>query len=293
MPPSLTPAEAVDLLAADPWTTGIFSDFDGTLAAIVPDPYGAVPLPGVRELLVRLTRRLRLVGIVSGRPASFLVDCFRPGPSNRIELAGLHGLERWNGSEVTPVEPARPFAAAMAAAYEHAVAVAVPGLVVEDKGLALTLHWRAAAGDERVARAARSLALELAQPAGLQLRPGKASVELVPPVDVDKGTFVRESVAGLKTVAFLGDDTGDVKAFEALDALEQEGAVTAVRIAIGGDETPPELLELANLVLSGPEEAVRLLADLGDRLDDLDASGVGGVSGVSGVGGVGGVGDGS
>ena len=47
-------------------------DFDGTLAAIVPDPRDAVPLPGVPELLADLATEFALVAVISGRPTSFL-----------------------------------------------------------------------------------------------------------------------------------------------------------------------------------------------------------------------------
>ena len=52
---------------------GIFSDFDGTLAEIVPEPADARPLPGAKELLGKLARALEVVAVVSGRSAGQLV----------------------------------------------------------------------------------------------------------------------------------------------------------------------------------------------------------------------------
>ncbi len=85
-----------DLLAplrADPGTTGIFSDFDGTLAPIVDDPAAASPLPAAVDALHGLAGRLGRVAVVSGRPAAWLHEAFGHG----IDLSGLYGLEQVAG----------------------------------------------------------------------------------------------------------------------------------------------------------------------------------------------------
>ena len=61
-------------LAADPRRAALFLDFDGTLAAIVADPTGARPLPGVPALLSELATMFALVAVVSGRPTGFLAE---------------------------------------------------------------------------------------------------------------------------------------------------------------------------------------------------------------------------
>ncbi|HEX9968517.1 MAG TPA: hypothetical protein VGB03_00135, partial [Acidimicrobiales bacterium] len=50
---------------AEPGKAGILTDFDGTLAPIVPDPTMARPLPGAVEVLHDLSRRFALVGVIS------------------------------------------------------------------------------------------------------------------------------------------------------------------------------------------------------------------------------------
>src|SRR4051812_8239399 len=65
-------ARAVAALGAAPARTALLCDFDGTLAPIVDDPAAAGPLPGAVEVLARLSERLGLVAVVSGRPVSFL-----------------------------------------------------------------------------------------------------------------------------------------------------------------------------------------------------------------------------
>ena len=57
------------------------------------------------------------------------------------------------------------------------------------------------------------------------------SLELHPPVTVDKGTVVEERSDGLRSVAYIGDDVGDLPAFAALDRLTARG-ITAVKVAV-------------------------------------------------------------
>ena len=262
--PALLFDDVLQLLSG-PLPTGLFSDFDGTLSPIVPDPASARPLPGAVEALHRLAARLEEVAVVSGRPAGFLADRFAPRQGEHLQLFGLHGLERWGPGGVEPVEAARPFVAVVERVRIQALEAGVPGLVVEDKVLSLTLHWRRARDPEATGAAASALAAELAAGAGLEIRPGKASVEIVPPLGIDKGTVVRQRGRRLGAVVFLGDDRGDLRAFDALDALERDGAVVA-RLGVAGAEAPKELLERADLVLSGPAESVALLEALAGRL---------------------------
>ena len=88
-------------------------------------------------------------------------------------------------------------------------------------------------------------------------------LELVPPNRPMKGGAV-ERLAGehdLQAVAYAGDDHADLDAFAALGRLAERG-VAALRIAVRGDETPPELLGSADIVVDGPAGLVELLRSL-------------------------------
>lgn len=263
--PTVELEEAVRRLADDPSSTGLFTDFDGTLSPIVPEASAARPLPAAAEALHALARILAKVAVVSGRPARFLAERLSPEPGEPLELFGLHGLEHWTGESAEPVAAAKAFAEHVARATATAEEAAIEGLAVEDKVFGLTLHWRNANDKVTTGKQAMELAESLASCSGLLIRPGKASVELVPPVGIDKGTVVREEGQGLAAVAFLGDDVGDVRAFEALDFLADKGAET-LRVAVNSSEAPGELLERADLVLPGPEAAAELLGMLVSRL---------------------------
>ena len=62
-------------------------------------------------------------------------------------------------------------------------------------------------------------------------------------------------------VCFLGDDVGDLPAFDALDRLAAAGVHT-VRVAVSTEEAPQEVLERADVVVDGPAGALAVLERL-------------------------------
>lgn len=248
----MTPDELRTRLGADPDRTALLFDFDGTLSPIVEDPSAAGPVDGALELLDRLARRYRKVAVISGRPREFLAG--RLGPD--VDLSGVYGLEtRVAGVDAdhAAAERWRPVVARVAAA-----ARLPDGVVVEPKGLSLTVHFRQAPEAEG---AVVAWADEVAAETGLEVRSAKASLELHPPIPVDKGTSVRRLADGCDTVAYVGDDVGDLPAFAMLDAMAEEGR-SVVKIAAGGDELPESLASNADLVVPGPEAVVALFSPL-------------------------------
>ena len=236
----------------------MLTDFDGTLAPIVLDPVDARPRAGAIEVLGDLAERFAVVAVVSGRPVSFLTE--RLGEAGgRIVVSGLYGLEeaRHRGGEweVTRRAEALEWVPVMAEVAGDAVAAAPAGVIVEPKGLSLTLHWRTA---PQHAAWVTAWAAGAAARAGLIVHPAKASVELRLPVDRDKGSVVRELTAGLAAACFIGDDVGDVPAFDALAALPGPTLAVAVRTA----ETPPVLIERADLVVDGDAGVLSFLRAL-------------------------------
>jgi trehalose 6-phosphate phosphatase len=88
---------------------------------------------------------------------------------------------------------------------------------------------------------------------------GRKVLELRPPVDANKGTAVRQLLAGhgLRRALYAGDDTTDLDAFAALEELE-----LGVRVAVATEEGPPELRERADVVVESPAELLDLLRGL-------------------------------
>jgi trehalose 6-phosphate phosphatase len=240
-----------------PERAALFLDFDGTLAAIVADPADARPLPEVPQLLAGLAHRLGLVAVVSGRPAVFLRQHL--GSVAGVRLLGLYGLE-WvaDAGRIVTHDEARRWRPMLDATAERARAGAPAGVRVEPKGLTVTLHWRGAPDGEAWVR---SFCDDERRRVGLVAREARLSLELAPPLSVDKGTVVRSLAAGFTAVACFGDDLGDLAAFEALDDLAASGIAVA-RVAVVDDESPAAVAAAADVVVDGPPGAVALLGRL-------------------------------
>lgn len=254
---ALTPEDHLRaVVGADPSTTALFFDFDGTLAPIVDDPAAATAVDGALELLEGLALRYRRVAVVSGRPRAFLVE--RVGPD--VDLSGVYGLETRVDGEVRDHPEAERWRAVVAEVGEGGAGVLPEGVLIEPKGLSLTVHYREAPGAEA---AVLAWARREAAASGLELRSAKRSVELHPPLAVDKGTTVLSLSEGCTTVAYLGDDVGDLPAFAALDRLAGAG-ITTCKVAISSDELHDDVAGAADLLLDGPAAVVAALAPLLD-----------------------------
>ncbi len=254
----------MNLPAGDPWQafaadlagSAILTDFDGTLAEIVVDPADAEPLPGAVETLEALTHRAHTVAVVSGRPLAFLTAHF----GDDVTLSGLYGLETRRDGVVTRPPEAERWRSVITDTVERARAELPDDVLVEAKGLAVTLHYRNVPQRRAVIE---SWAEGWSGRTGLHRADARCSVELNPPVDVDKGTVVAGLAAtpGVRHALYMGDDRADVAAFHALARLEVNGIHTHT-VAVRGDETPDEVTAAADRVVEGPHEAVALLRAL-------------------------------
>jgi trehalose 6-phosphate phosphatase len=234
-------ADLLAQLAASPERAAILLDVDGTLAPIVPRPEDAGVPPETQAELDRLAGRYALVACVSGRASA---DAAATVGVERLVYVGTHGLE---------LEPeAERWAAAL-----HNFAARVPW-PAEDKGLSVSFHYRGAL-DEAAARAELEDVAAAAREAGLHARFGRKVLELLPPIEANKGTAIRRLLREreLRRALYAGDDTTDLDAFAALDSLE-----LAVRVAVASAEGPPELRASADLVVPSPAALLDLLRTL-------------------------------
>jgi trehalose 6-phosphate phosphatase len=206
-------------------------------------------------LLLTLAHRYRTVGVVSGRPVSFLEPLL---PSPPLVLSGQYGMESVVAGQRAARPDVEPWRAVVAAAAEQLEAVVPAGVRVEPKGLTLTVHYREVPHHEAAAWAA---AAEVAAGTGLHHRAAKMSVELVPPIDATKGEVVHRWGADAVAVLYAGDDLGDLPAFAALAELRAAGVHT-VGVVVAGPELPAELAAVADVVVPGPAGAVEVLRQL-------------------------------
>lgn len=204
--------------AADPgWA--FFLDLDGTLVPLTSSPRRTRGDAALRRIVGDLHARTGgAVAIITGRPIE-TVDRFFPGL--QLAIAGLHGLECRNGDgRIT--RHARPSARLDRIRAElERKATPYRGLDVEDKSLAVALHYRRAPGLAAYThRLAREAAARLG--AAYTLRAGKRVIEITP-AGRDKGkaitALLRERPFRGRLPVFLGDDVTDELGFGAVNRL--------------------------------------------------------------------------
>ena len=246
-------------LGNDPRSVGTFFDFDGVLAPLQDDPDTVRPLDGATEALSALAGTVGIVGVVSGRPVSFLERFF---DDERIELSGLYGIEHRSGGDLTVDAAAAEWGPMMATTVQEATRE-FGSDAVEDKRYSITVHYRRqdAAFGERV----HAWASDLAVRSGLEARPAKMSVELHPPSSRSKGDAIEDMLAGMRAGSYFGDDVGDLPGFSRLATLVDRGDLDeSARILVAGPETPDELRAHVTDIVDGPTgalEAIRHMVD--------------------------------
>lgn len=213
-----------------PGDAALFLDLDGTLVDIVARPDDVRVDEALRGQLTRLKARLGgAVAIVTGRSLENLDRLLAP---LKLPAAGLHGVERRSadGTTVRLEVDEGAFATARTALTE--LVRRHPGLLLEDKGLAIAVHYRLAQQLEAAVDAAvGELAAEF--PYALQVQRGLLVCELKP-VGADKGravhAFMTEPPFAGRTPVAIGDDVTDVDAFAAAISLGGFGVAVGSRI---------------------------------------------------------------
>ena len=204
--------------AREDWA--LFLDVDGTLIDIAATPQSVRLSPDLPPLLHELQARLGgALALISGRSIADLDALFRP---YRFPAAGIHGIERRDARGelhalgLTPeqLEPARVELQQLVDQY--------PGLLLEDKGRSLALHYRQVPELEPRARAA-VLAVLRRLPAQTHLQPGHCVLEIKSGA-ANKRTaieqFMQEPPFAGRVPVFIGDDVTDRDGFEFVESAD-------------------------------------------------------------------------
>jgi trehalose 6-phosphate phosphatase len=240
-------------------------DFDGTLAPIVARPQDARPAEGAREVLTGLAERLGGVAIVSGRAAAEVVALAGIADDSLLRVAGHYGLQRWQTGILSSPDP-EPGVALARARLSGVLEGADPDVYVEDKQHSLAIHTRGASHPDTELAALEPALEVLADACGLEAVPGRYVIELRPR-GVDKGSALRALIdeTGARVVVYVGDDLGDLPAYDVIDTLRRTGEIvglTAASVDPADADVPAEVAARADLVLDGPVAVVAWLGGL-------------------------------
>jgi trehalose 6-phosphate phosphatase len=206
-------------IARAPLEMALFLDVDGTLLHIAATPDAVTIERTTLDLLGRVHRATGGgLALITGRPIGDIDRLFAP---LALLVAGQHGFERRDaaGAVHRHARPAPQLAATRArlAAFGHEH----PGVLIEDKGLTLAVHYRLAPQAEpKLAALAAALAAESG--GTLAVQRGKMVFELLP-AGRDKGTaiaeFMDEAPFRGRMPVFLGDDVTDEYGFSIVNGL--------------------------------------------------------------------------
>ncbi len=213
----------------------ILLDIDGTILDIAPTPREVFVPHALRETLARLWQCVEgALAFVSGRPVSEIDLIFSP---LQLPAVGGHGAELRLVAGEAAAPPRLPPLDAKLKRQFAAIAEAGPGIILEDKGYSLALHYRLAPDKERIVHEA---ATKIAAAAGssIELLPGKLVLE-IKQSGVTKATAVRELMTqppfrGRRPL-FIGDDVTDLPVFDIMP--EYRGISISVGRKVVGVDT--------------------------------------------------------
>ncbi len=233
------------LRSAKRWA--LFLDFDGTLAGLRPRPAMVRLSRPVGRILGRLAHSPRIkIWLVSGRRKA---DLQRRARIAGVHYVGLHGWEReGNGALGGASQGMLLFAKNL---LEDSLEK-LPGVWIEDKGMAFALHYRAASlSAGRRARQELHKVMDAFRPE-LRVMKGKKVFEVLPREAEGKGAAVRALLGKLPAGTlpiYVGDDNTDESAFAVLPR--------GLTVRVGRDRQTR-----ARYYLRSPQEVAHFLAGL-------------------------------
>jgi len=242
MPTSASPMQLSDQLCTqlalpDLHRVALFLDVDGTLLEIKPDPRDVISHEGLRHLLITLREACDgALALISGRALSDLDRIFSP---LKLCAAGLHGAQlrlpsggEWRLDGAIMNHARKPLAAYV---FAH------EGLMLEDKGASLAIHYRSR---PELARDIVAFMSRFCPGDDVTLQEGKFVVELKPAL-FDKGTaisaFMDQYPFKGRVPVFFGDDLTDEAGFVEVNSAG------GVSVRIGKDTETQAQFRISNV----------------------------------------------
>jgi trehalose 6-phosphate phosphatase len=232
----------------------ILLDIDGTILDFAPSPQ-QVSVPA--ELQQTLTRLDRLtdgaLALVSGRSLADIDLIFSP---LKLAAIGGHGAELRATPGGRIAMRAKPLDATLKTRLARVSDIG-SGILAEDKGYSIALHYRLAPGRGDAVRAAVETICAAVPPGRIEILPGKLVLE-IKPTGINKAESVRELMAmapfAKRSPIFIGDDVTDEPVFGVMPQFGGLGfSVGRIAPAVNGHFTEPQSVRswLARIAADG------------------------------------------
>jgi trehalose 6-phosphate phosphatase len=225
----------------------LVTDFDGTLAEVVPDPSEARARSDSLEALQELVMLLADVIVLSSRPPLQLESLV---PISGVRLIGDSGLALPRHAQKEALDRFNAEAARMLQG--------IPGAWIEAKPASTAVHFRKTSMD---GEQMLFLLRPLLDGARLAAALGRKVIEVHTP-KAGKGSAMaallpHEDPGG---VVCFGDDENDRSLFEYVSALD----IPHFAVGVWSPEAPHDLFERCDLVVDGPQRAARVMWEIVD-----------------------------
>ncbi len=257
---TLAAIEQIRALATARGPLLIATDLDGTLAPIVQQASMARVSPAALAVLERLSAAAR-VAVITGRD---LNTARRMVPVAGVIVIGSHGLEASFENDLLPGVDRVILSAALELVEQRVISMAPSSFLhIERKAISTAFHFRRAPELEAALRKALDNL-----PEGLRLREGRMVLEVLPDARGGKDLALTALVNQVRAKALfvMGDDATDVGMFRAALTFGAKGTHVLLAGVSGGEETPAEIAELADVMLRSTEEALEALETLARAL---------------------------
>lgn len=234
----------------------VITDFDGTLAPIVPFPAQARAVPGALEVLEELALSVGEMVILTGRTRLSLLVALADRPPTGVRILCNYGAD----------DPERPMQVNVEAIdrlleeLAHLHGQLPEGVMMEEKGTSIALHTRGCAEPSAAEAQIVRILAPVAQDLGLDLQQGRDVIDVGIRFGGKASTVARllqERTWG--AVLMFGDDHSDLDAFDVL----RDSPTTSLTIGVVSDEVEG-VAERSDIVVNSPSEVVSILAALRD-----------------------------
>jgi len=257
MPPLFDHLDSVErLLPLSP--LGLITDIDGTISRTARTPSEAQISPMCRNYLALLAKYLKLVAAISGRPISQMRHMIG---LDEIVYVGNHGFERWVKGESTICDEAGRYPALIEATLEYLKPLLpIEGIFLEYKGATASIHYRLCQDQAGTRERILTALATYPEAKDLIVRQGRRTIEILPPVEVNKGSGIRALIREyhLRSAIYMGDDLTDLDAFRAIhESIAPD--FNGIGLAVLSKETAPEVEEGADFTFNSVDEVERFI----------------------------------
>jgi trehalose 6-phosphate phosphatase len=228
--------------------TTVVTDIDGTISEIVDIPGDAVVSPLMKEILKKLTKKFKLIAVVSGRSIKNIKNMIG---IDEILYIGNHGMEISKNGKIMVSEDVKkylPIVKEVTKKIQEDKSCQIDNIMFEEKGICSTIHYRLCEDPDEARKVIINALSNIEEAKDLKIAEGRKVIEIKPKIEQNKGTVLEKIIKdyNIQKVIYLGDDVTDADAFNRLKELKNNGKVDGEGIVVISQEIPEFVKENAS-----------------------------------------------